>query len=95
MTRAAISVLQRKGEYVQVGVDDGTIVWVAAIGAVVPLDRPTVFYQGTVERVTRGRVIFHDGTALRVAPGVTALKGQLVRAELDPSTRQVGALVVI
>jgi hypothetical protein len=94
-TRAAISVLQRKGEYVQVGVDDGTVVWVAAIGAVVPLDRPTVFYQATITRIADGRVTFDDGTVLRLAPGVDADEGRLVRAELDPATRQVVALVVL
>ena len=94
-TRAAISVLQRKGEYVQVGIDDGTVVWVAAIGAVVPLDRPTVFYQGTVSDLSAGRVTFDDGTVLRVARGVDAVEGSFVRAELDPSTKQVVALVVL
>jgi hypothetical protein len=92
-TMNAMSVLQRKGEYVQVGLEDGVAVWVAAIGAVVPLERPTVFYQGKVDGTRNGRVVFEDGTTLRLASGVKATKGLLVRAELDPKTRRVEALV--
>ena len=50
---------------------------------------------GVLLRREGTRVIFRDGTVLRLAAGVTAPVGQgLVRAEIDPALHEVRALVL-
>lgn len=92
-TMTASPVLQRKGQYVHVGVDGDRLVWIAAIGSVVPGDEPVVYYTGTVESVDGQQVTFDDGTVLRLGKGVEAAvtKGAAV-AEIDPEAGVVRVL---
>ena len=65
---ATVPLLQRVGEYVQVGIEDDTVVWVASIADVV--DGPesdVVYYVGEVVDLVDGALIFEDGTVLRVS----------------------------
>lgn len=66
--------LGREGQYVQIGLDGDTMVWMAGIGAVVDLDPPSAFYVGELEEVIDGddgrRAVFVDGTVLRLSPEV-------------------------
>ena len=94
-TLEAVPVLARRHQYVQVGLDDGTIVWLAAFGAVVrvPGSEPTVYYTGVFRRMEGGRAVFRDGSALRLAGGTAAPKpGTRVRADIDPERHEVRAL---
>ena len=94
---AAFPLLQRRGQYVQLGLDGKKAAWMAGIGVVVrrPDAPPIVYYNGVVVRRDGDRLIFRDGTVLRLAAGVTvpATSG-LVRAELDPALHTVRAVVV-
>ena len=94
---AAVPMLQRLGQYVQVGLDGNKVAWMAGIGVVVRRSGapPVVYYNGVLLRREGTRVIFRDGTVLRLAAGVTAPVGQgLVRAEIDPTLHEVRALVL-
>jgi hypothetical protein len=89
--------LGRRNQYVQIGLEGHTVVWLAGVGAVVRApDRPaTVFYIGRLLRATGGRLIFRDGTVLRLAAGVRApARGTQVRVEIDPDSHMVRAAVV-
>ena len=61
-------------QYVQIGVDDDTVVWLAQIGIVqTGADgKRTTLYQGSLTRVSANRLYFRDGTVLRLAPGLHA-----------------------
>jgi hypothetical protein len=63
----------RVGQYVQVGLDDETVVWVAGLGAIVRLEgQPeTVVYLGRITAVRGSTVELQDGTVLRLADGLT------------------------
>lgn len=63
----------RVGQYVQVGLDGNTVVWVAGLGAVVRLDGQAehVVYLGRIATVRADRIELQDGTVLRLADGVT------------------------
>lgn len=63
----------RVGQYVQVGLDGDTVVWVAGLGAVVRLDGQAeqVVYLGRIATVQGDRIELQDGTVLRLADGVT------------------------
>lgn len=95
-TLAQVSLLARKGQYVQLGLDGDRVVWVAAIGAVTRVDPPVVYYNGELERVDdENRAIFEDGTVLRLAAGVTSpVEKGFVRAEIDPDAGRVRRLAV-
>lgn len=82
--------LRRLRQYVHVGLEGGTAVWVAGIAAVVDTGEPLVFYRGEVSALRGGRsVAFTDGTVLRIADGVTLPKpGDHVLATID-ATRDV------
>ena len=86
-----VPLLQRQGQYVQIGLRGHTMVWIAAIGSVVRL--PTehvVFYNGQLADTPPHRVVFRDGTVLDLADGVTSpVRTGFVRAEIDPSTHKV------
>lgn len=91
-----VPMLHRKGQYVQVGLDGGEVEWMAGIGVVVraPEVEPVVFYNGHLLRTGDGRAVFRDGTVLRLAQGVRSpVTEGLVRAEIDPATHRVRALV--
>lgn len=91
------SMLGRKGQYVQLGAHDGTAVWMAGVAAVVPVPKPAVYYVGRFKRVDDGRLVFADGTVLRLGQGVVVPKESRTRrlqAQIDPATHRVVALVV-
>jgi hypothetical protein len=60
------------GAYVQAGVKGSTIVWISKIGPVAtdPSGHKTVQYQGDLVDVRPPRLIFRDGTVLRLADGL-------------------------
>jgi hypothetical protein len=94
---AAVPMLHRQGQYVQLGLDGRQVVWMAGIGVVVraPGTAPVVFYNGYLSRLEGRRAIFRDGTVLRLGRGVESPRpsGQ-VRAEIDPEAHAVRALVL-
>jgi hypothetical protein len=93
---AAVPMLQRLGQYVQLGLDGKKVAWMAGIGVVVRANAPpVVYYNGTLVRRQGDRVVFRDGTVLRLAAGVVPPVAQgLVRAELDPALHTVRSLVL-
>jgi hypothetical protein len=94
-TLAQVSLLARKGQYVQIGLDGDRAVWIAAIGAVTRIDPPVVFYNGELLRIEKGQAIFEDGTVLRLAPGVTApVPKGILRADIDPGRGVVRRLSI-
>lgn len=94
-TLEAVPLLQRKGQYVQVGLEDDEVVWLASIGAVVAEPEPAVYYFGTVKRQSGRLVTFRDGTILELAPDVPKLEaGSRLQAEIDPSSDLVRRVVI-
>jgi hypothetical protein len=93
---AAVPMLHRLGQYVQLGLNGKKVAWLAGIGVVVRGGAPpVVYYNGVLLRREGARAIFRDGTVLELAPGVTSpVDHGLVRAELDPSLHTVRALVL-
>ncbi len=94
---AAVPMLHRRGQYVQLGLDGGKVAWMAGIGVVVraPGAAPVVFYNGYLLRVDGDRAIFRDGTVLRLGRGVESpLPSGQLRAEIDPEAHAVRALVL-
>lgn len=88
----AVPLLQRQGQYVQVGLDGRTVTWLAAIGAVIESPAPLVYYTGHFLRLEKGRAVFRDGTTLALGPGLaTPRPGQAV-AQLDPATHRLRSL---
>jgi hypothetical protein len=72
--REPIQLARSRGSYVQIGVRDGTVVWLARIGLLTAgaSGKSVVQYQGNLVRVTDRRMIFRDGTVLRLAPELKA-----------------------
>jgi hypothetical protein len=94
---AAFPMLQRQGQYVQLGLRGRQAAWMAGIGVVVrkPGAPPVVYYNGVLLRLDGRRAIFRDGTVLRLADGVTPPVPQgLVRAEIDPALHTVRSVVL-
>jgi hypothetical protein len=93
---AAVPMLQRLGQYVQLGLDGKKVAWMAMIGEVVrAAEAPVVYYNGVLTRLDGDRAIFRDGTVLQLADGVTSpVETGIVRAELDPALHRVRALVL-
>jgi hypothetical protein len=91
----AVPLLGRSGQYVVVGLDGDTVVWLGAVGAVlrVPGERPVTYYTGELVRVEDGRAVFRDGTVLRLASGVRAVAPGRARAEIDVERHTVRVLV--
>lgn len=87
---------RRLNQYVQVGLDGRTVVWMAGIAGVVPTDPAAVYYQGILERVRGVRAEFADGTVLRLASGVRSpVAHGRVQARIDPARRAVVELRVL
>jgi hypothetical protein len=93
---AAVPMLHRLGQYVQLGLSGKKVAWLAGIGVVVRgAGPPVVYYNGVLVRREGERATFRDGTVLQLAAGVTSpVEGGLVRAELDPALHTVRALVL-
>ena len=91
MSLQTVPLLQRRGQYVQIGLRGHTMVWIAAIGSVVRLpSQHVVFYNGQLAATPPHRIVFRDGTVLDLAGGVTSpVRTGFVRAEIDPSTHRV------
>jgi hypothetical protein len=63
-----VPLLQRVGEYVHVGLEGDTAVWVASIADVVDgPDDDVVYYVGVAIDVVDGSLVFEDGTVLKVS----------------------------
>ena len=92
---AAVPMLHRLGQYVQLGLNGKKVAWMAGIGVVVRgTAPPVVYYNGVLVRLEGDRATFRDGTVLQLADGVTSPVGSgQVRAELDPSLHRVRVLV--
>jgi hypothetical protein len=92
---AAVPMLHRLGQYVQLGLNGKKVDWMAGIGVVVRgTAPPVVYYNGVLLRVDGDRAIFRDGTVLRLADGVTTpVENGMVRAEIDPAVHRVKAVV--
>lgn len=82
-----IPLAQRKGQYVQVGLDGETVEWLALIGE--PLE-DRVYYTGELEEIDGEQLVFADGTVLTLADGVKppVEKGRM-RAVVDPKKHVV------
>ena len=93
---AAVPMLHRLGQYVQLGLDGRKVAWMAGVGVVVRGSAPpVVYYNGVLLRREGDRAIFRDGTVLQLAAGVSSpVDHGLVRAELDPALHTVRALVL-
>jgi hypothetical protein len=93
---AAVPMLHRLGQYVQLGLKGKKAAWMAGIGVVVRGGAPpVVFYNGVLLRREDDRAVFRDGTVLQLAAGVTSPVEQgLVRAEVDPALHTVRAVVL-
>lgn len=91
---SAAAVLSRKDQYVQAGVKNGVVGWLAGIGAVV---RPAgvVFYLGDLVDVQKGRAVFRDGTTLRVGQGVDASVRGHVRVDVDAARKAITAITAL
>lgn len=88
-------VLGRRGQYVQVGVDGDTLVWVAGIGVVVDGSPDAVYYSGRLVDVDGVRLVFRDGTVLTAAKGLDGVDGLIgsdVQAVIDPASHVVREL---
>lgn len=82
--------LGRVGQYVQLGLSGDRVVWMAGVGAVVQTARPEVIYTGTFLRQQGDRLVFRDGTVLRVAPSlVPPPSGTFVEVAIDAATHRV------
>jgi len=89
-TLALQPVLDRVGQYVQVGLDHHDVVWLAGVGAVVATNPPEVIYTGRVVTIDRGRIVFRDGTTFRWGTGLTRPhRDQTVRVTIDPTAHVV------
>ncbi len=94
---AAEPFVQRRGQYVQVGLDGDTVVWMAGFGALVPVEgTDVVFYSGTYDGVAEGRAAFTDGTTLAVAAGVQLPEpGRAVQVEIDAAQQRIVAVALL
>jgi len=88
-----------EGAYVQVGLNGDVVVWIGRIAKLVPTEPPAAFYVGRFGSITdidgERRVVFGEGTVLRLADGVEAPEGaagQILQAQIDPATHSVVAL---
>jgi hypothetical protein len=92
-TLAAVPLLQRKGQYVQVGLDGDRVAWLASISAVVKGDQPTVYYTGHLLRVDKKRrAIFRDGTVFKLKRGVEPPHTGFLEVAVDPTAHVVREL---
>lgn len=86
-TLEAIPLAQRKGQYVQLGLDGDTAEWLALIGR--PLEG-RVYYTGELEEVDGDNLVFADGTVLTLGDGVKPpTDSGRMRVVIDPNKRVV------
>jgi hypothetical protein len=86
-TLETLPVLQTAGRYVQLGLDDGTVTWVATIGAVITTAERVVAYTGELIDRDDDRLVFRDGTVLQLEHGVPVPSPPArVVVDLDPAS---------
>lgn len=87
-------VLRRRGQYVHVGLEGSTMVWMAGISAVVPADdRVSAYYTGVLTEVEGRRAFFRDGTVLELSDDIHSPEGgTVVEAEIDTASDRVVGL---
>lgn len=88
-TLETVPLITRKGQYVQVGLDGKTVVWIAGIAGVIPSKPPRVHYQGSLVRVDGSDAIFKDGTVLRLGQSAAGSKPGSYTALIDPGSHLV------
>jgi hypothetical protein len=96
-TLQAVPLVQRRDQYVHLGLEGDTVVWLASISAVVRLGEPSAFHIGKLESLDRDqrRLVFADGTVLRLGDDVDFPPvGRQVTAEIDPDAKRVRRLEV-
>jgi hypothetical protein len=87
--------LNRRGHYVHVGLEDRRVVWMAGIAAVLAGDPPRVFYSGRLKALDKGRAIFADGTVLTLQPGLASpVRDGFVQVEIDARAHRVRRMTV-
>lgn len=90
-TLERITLAGRRDHYVQAGLDDGEVVWVAAVGGVLPTDPPAVLFEDHVAAVG-DTVRFRGGFVVDLAPGVDVPVGETVMVRIDPGAHEVIAV---
>ena len=95
-TLEAVPLVQRRDQYVHLGLRGDTVVWLASISAVVHLNEPAAFHIGKLKSIDeRRRLVFADGTVLPLAGDVDLPPvGRRVTAEIDPVVGHVRRLEV-
>lgn len=84
------AVLNWKNKYVHIGVERGSVVWIAGIGITIPGDPRTVIYSGIFKGTDKDQLIFKDGTVLKAAPDMKAPElGKRVVATIDADRHRV------
>lgn len=90
-TLERIPLAGRRGQYVQAGLDDGEVAWVAAVGGVLPTDPPAVLFADHVASVGDA-VSFRSGLVVDVAPGVDVPVDEVVTVRIDPRAHRIVAI---
>lgn len=91
-TLASVPLLERKGQYVQLGLDGDRVAWLASIGGVIKNDPPAVYYTGTfVKTDEKRRAVFRDGTTFELGDGVDPPATGFVQVAIDPAAGVVRA----
>jgi hypothetical protein len=98
-TMETVGLGNRLSQYAQIGVNGKTAVWIAMYSAVAQLPgRPALaFHIGTLSRVAKDRVVFKDGSVLKLRHNsrTPAQPGAVVRAEIDVKRHRVDKLIVL
>ena len=97
---STVPLLFSDGQYVQLGLDGDTVVWLGAVARPVGLDPPVVYLTDAVASVggegDERVVTFEGGTVLRLAEGTEVPEaGTAVRAEIDARAGVVRALEAV
>lgn len=91
-----VPLLRLRGQYVQLGVDDGVAEWIGGISAVVdlPPGAPVAYFTDVLVEVDTDVATFRSGTVLTIGPGVEPPSPAPVAvvATIDVGSRQIIAL---
>lgn len=90
-TLERINLAGRRDQYVQAGLDGDEVVWVAAVGGVLPTDPPAVLFADHVASVGDA-VSFRSGLVVDVAPGVDVPVDGTVMVRIDPRADRIVAI---